>query len=198
MPFAVSKIADPTQPRRPCHHLDGIEIHVADRGRLLDVDPDGQQSDAFDGNLALAVDDLVTQARDEVQARGGQLLASSGLLYSAHGQREATREISLMGGIASAGALLLMLLVFRRVRVLLAFIPAATGVFAGLTACVAVFGHTHVMTLVLGASLIGVAIDPPGVNSPRVSAGKPIQLASQSSALASSCTSAGAACQTPV
>ena len=118
-------------------------------------------ADAFDGNLALAVDDLVTQARSEVEARGGQLLASSGLLYSAHGQRQATREISLMGGLASAGALLLMLLVFRRVRVLLAFVPAAIGVLAGLTACVAVFGHVHVMTLVLGASLIGVAIDYP-------------------------------------
>lgn len=118
-------------------------------------------ADAFDGNLALAVDDLVAQAREEIEARGGQMLASSGLLYSAHGQRQATREISLMGGLASAGALLMMLLVFRRVRVLLAFVPAAIGVLAGLTACVAVFGHVHVMTLVLGASLIGVAIDYP-------------------------------------
>lgn len=118
-------------------------------------------ADAFDGNLALAVDDLVAQARTEIEARGGQMLASSGLLYSAHGQRQATREISLMGGLASAGALLMMLLVFRRVRVLLAFVPAAIGVLAGLTACVAVFGHVHVMTLVLGASLIGVAIDYP-------------------------------------
>lgn len=116
---------------------------------------------AFDGNLAMSVDDLVSQARQEVQARGGQLLASSGLLYSAHGQREATREISLMGSIASVGAVLLMLLVFRRIRIVLAFIPAAIGVLAGLTACVAVFGHIHVMTLVLGASLIGVAIDYP-------------------------------------
>ncbi|WP_395501623.1 MMPL family transporter [Ectopseudomonas mendocina] len=118
-------------------------------------------ADAFDGNLALAVDDLVAQAREEIEARGGQMLASSGLLYSAHGQRQATREISLMGGLASAGALLMMLLVFRHVRVLLAFVPAAIGVLAGLTACVAVFGHVHVMTLVLGASLIGVAIDYP-------------------------------------
>ena len=42
------------------------------------------------------------------------------------------------------------------------------------------------------------AIDPPVVNSPRVPSGKPIQSRSQSSALASSCTSAGAAIQTPV
>ena len=42
------------------------------------------------------------------------------------------------------------------------------------------------------------AIDPPVVNSPAVPAGKPIHARSQSSALASSCTSAGAAVQTPV
>ncbi|MBD9482808.1 hypothetical protein IB229_07500 [Pseudomonas sp. PDM14] len=117
--------------------------------------------DAFDGNLPLAVDALVNQARTDIEASGGELLASSGLLYSAHGQRQATEEISLMGSIASIGALALMLLAFRRVRVLLALLPAAVGVLAGLTACVAVFGHIHVMTLVLGASLIGVAIDYP-------------------------------------
>ncbi len=43
-----------------------------------------------------------------------------------------------------------------------------------------------------------VAIDPPVVNSPRVVSGNPIQSRSQSSAVASSCTSAGAAIHTPV
>jgi predicted exporter len=119
------------------------------------------RGDAFDGNLPLAVDGLVEQARQQVSSQGGELLASSGLLYSAHGQRQATSEIGLMGSIASVGALLLMLVAFRRARVLLALIPAAVGVLAGLTACVALFGHVHVMTLVLGASLIGVAIDYP-------------------------------------
>ena len=42
------------------------------------------------------------------------------------------------------------------------------------------------------------AIDPPVVNSPRASAGKAIHSRSQSSALASSCTRAGAASRTPV
>ena len=43
-----------------------------------------------------------------------------------------------------------------------------------------------------------VAIEPPVVNSPLASEGKSIQSRSQSSALASSWTSAGAACHTPV
>jgi hypothetical protein len=43
-----------------------------------------------------------------------------------------------------------------------------------------------------------VAIEPPALKSPRAVPGNPIQSRSQSSALASSCTSAGAACHTPV
>ncbi len=117
--------------------------------------------DAFDGNLPLTVEKLVAKARQDVEAQGGELLATSGLLYSAHGQRQATSEISVMGSISSVGALLLMLIAFRRMRVLLALLPAAIGVLAGLTATVAVFGNIHVLTLVLGASLIGVAIDYP-------------------------------------
>nr|WP_256657305.1 MMPL family transporter [Pseudomonas sp. 2FE] len=116
---------------------------------------------AFDGNLPQQVAERVASARQLVQAQGGELLATSGLLYAANGQRQASHEMSLIGGIASAAALLLMLLLFRRVRIVLAFIPALVGVLAGLVACVALFGHIHVLTLVLGASLIGVAIDYP-------------------------------------
>ena len=41
-------------------------------------------------------------------------------------------------------------------------------------------------------------MEPPAVKSPRVVSGNPIQSRSQSSALASSCTSAGAVCHSPV
>ncbi|MGH8355002.1 MAG: MMPL family transporter, partial [Pseudomonas sp.] len=59
------------------------------------------------------------------------------------------------------GALTLLLLAFRRLRVLLAFLPVLCGLLAGVTACVALFGQVHVITLVLGGSLIGVASDYP-------------------------------------
>jgi predicted exporter len=45
--------------------------------------------------------------------------------------------------------------------VLLAFVPVLAGMLFGAVACVAMFGHMHVMTLVLGSSLIGVAVDYP-------------------------------------
>ncbi len=118
-------------------------------------------SDAFDMKLPLQVADLLELARTQAQAADAQLLAASGLLYAANGQRQASREITWVGGGATLGIVLLLLLAFRRLRVLLAFLPVLVGMLFGAVACVALFGHMHVMTLVLGASLIGVAIDYP-------------------------------------
>jgi predicted exporter len=116
---------------------------------------------AFDMNLPLQVADLLQQGREQAAHADVQLLAASGLLYAASGQRQATREMTWVGGGATAGILLLLLLAFRRWRVLLAFVPVLVGMLFGAVACVAMFGHMHVMTLVLGSSLIGVAVDYP-------------------------------------
>ncbi|WP_095056454.1 MMPL family transporter [Pseudomonas sp. Irchel s3f7] len=116
---------------------------------------------AFDMNLPLQVADLLQHSREEAAQADVQLLAASGLLYAASGQRQASREMTWVGGGATVGILLLLLLAFRRWRVLLAFIPVLVGMLFGAVACVALFGHMHVMTLVLGSSLIGVAVDYP-------------------------------------
>ena len=116
---------------------------------------------AFDMNLPLQVADLLQHSREQAARADVQLLAASGLLYAANGQQQATREITWVGGGATVGILLLLLLAFRRWRVLLAFVPVLVGMLFGAVACVALFGHMHVMTLVLGSSLIGVAVDYP-------------------------------------
>ncbi|WP_223488437.1 MMPL family transporter [Pseudomonas sp. A-RE-19] len=116
---------------------------------------------AFDMNLPLQVADLLQHSREEAAQADVQLLAASGLLYAASGQRQAAREMTWVGGGATLGILLLLLLAFRRWRVLLAFVPVLVGMLFGAVACVALFGHMHVMTLVLGSSLIGVAVDYP-------------------------------------
>ena len=116
---------------------------------------------AFDMNLPLKVADLLQHSREQAAKSDVQLLAASGLLYAANGQQQATREMTWVGGGATLGFLLLLLLAFRRWRVLLAFVPVLVGMLFGAVACVAVFGHMHVMTLVLGSSLIGVAVDYP-------------------------------------
>jgi len=119
------------------------------------------QADAFDMSLPLKVSALLDQARIQASKTDAQLLAASGLLYAAHGQQQATREITWVGGGATLGILLLLLLAFKRWRVLLAFVPVVVGMLFGATACIALFGKMHVMTLVLGSSLIGVAVDYP-------------------------------------
>lgn len=116
---------------------------------------------AFDMKLPLQVADLLKASREQADQQGAQLLAASGLLYAANGQQQATREITWVGGGATVGILLLLLLAFRRWRVLLAFVPVLVGMLFGAVACVALFGHMHVITLVLGSSLIGVAVDYP-------------------------------------
>ncbi|RON15333.1 MMPL family transporter [Pseudomonas frederiksbergensis] len=116
---------------------------------------------AFDMNLPLQVADLLQHSREEAAQANVQLLAASGLLYAASGQRQAACEMTWVGGGATVGILLLLLLAFRRWRVLLAFVPVLVGMLFGAVACVALFGHMHVMTLVLGSSLIGVAVDYP-------------------------------------
>ncbi|MFO2463178.1 hypothetical protein OOJ96_06455 [Pseudomonas sp. 15FMM2] len=116
---------------------------------------------AFDMRLPLQVAELLQSSREQASEQDVQLLAASGLLYAASGQQQASREITWIGGGATLGIVLLLLLAFRRWRALLAFIPVLVGMLFGAVACVALFGHMHVMTLVLGASLIGVAIDYP-------------------------------------
>jgi len=119
------------------------------------------QGSAFDMQEPPLIAAQVAATRAQVEAAGGQLLAAGGVLYAAAGQAKATREISLIGGGATLGTLLLLLLAFRRVRVLVSLLPIGMALLAGCTACVLVFGQINALTLVLGASLTGVAADYP-------------------------------------
>ena len=152
-----------SQPQRGAVQLDiGSGALIADAdGKSWVLLRARTHGNAFDMKLPLRVAALLEQSREQAAHDGVQLLAASGLLYAASGQQQATREITWVGGGATVGILLLLLLAFRRWRVLLAFVPVLVGMLFGAVACVALFGSMHVMTLVLGSSLIGVAVDYP-------------------------------------
>ncbi|NMY39341.1 MULTISPECIES: MMPL family transporter [unclassified Pseudomonas] len=152
-----------SQPQRGAVQLDiGSGALIADAdGKSWVLVRARTQGNAFDMTLPLQVAALLEHSREQAATQQVELLAASGLLYAASGQQQATREITWVGGGATAGILLLLLLVFRRWRVLLAFVPVMVGMLFGAVACVAFFGSMHVMTLVLGSSLIGVAVDYP-------------------------------------
>jgi len=119
------------------------------------------QGGAFDLQTAPQIAAALAAARRQVEAAGGQLLATGGLLYAAAGQQRAMSEVSLLGGSAILGVIALLLFALRRGRALLALLPMAVALLAGVSACVLVFGQINALTLVLGISLIGVASDYP-------------------------------------
>jgi len=143
---------------------------TADLDGQLFVERDGERwavlhartrGDAFDRGLPAQVAAQVDSARRQVSTAGGELLAASGLLHAAHGEAQARRETSLIGGVSLATGIGLLLLLFRNLRVLLVVLPVFVGALAGATVCIAVFGNLHLLTLVLGASLVGVSLDFP-------------------------------------
>ncbi|GAB6390013.1 MMPL family transporter [Stutzerimonas marianensis] len=116
---------------------------------------------AFDDDRPLQVADLIDGARQRIEAAHGELLAAGGVLHAAHGQRQARDEASLIGSVSLLATLAMLHLLFRTPRVLLVALPVLVGAMTGAAACIGLFGQIHVLTLVLGASLVGVSIDFP-------------------------------------
>jgi predicted exporter len=103
---------------------------------------------------------LVNTAESQIKTNGGELLVSGMPLFTAHGAQSAKQEISTVGIGSSIGIIVLLWLTFRSVRpLLLSALAIGSGLFAALVVCVLFFGKIHILTLVFGASLIGVADD---------------------------------------
>lgn len=81
-------------------------------------------------------------------------------LHSEAAAAQASREISTIGLGSLAAVLLLVWLAFRSVRpIALVALSLLVGCAAALSATAWVFGQVHLITLVFGASLVGVAED---------------------------------------
>jgi len=103
---------------------------------------------------------LVNNATAQIQATGGELMVTGMPLFTAYGADSAKQEISTVGVGSSVGIIVLLLLTFRSLRpLLLSSLAIGSGLFAALVASVLFFGKVHIITLVFGASLIGVADD---------------------------------------
>ncbi|MEX1032915.1 MAG: MMPL family transporter [Cellvibrionaceae bacterium] len=124
--------------------------------RLISVSLAG---DPYDLDYQQAINLALDRAQSGLPA-GAQLLSSGLLIHAAHGAAQARQEISTIGLGSLLGIGLLLIYCFRRARfLLLAFLPIATGWLFALAICISLFDSLHLVTLVFGASLIGVAID---------------------------------------
>lgn len=101
----------------------------------------------------LAAQKLALQAASSLQATGT-------VLFAAAGSREAQREISTIGVGSTLGLILLVLFSFRSARPLATELAAvSSGCLVAFLGTYLIFQHVHIITLVFGASLIGVSVD---------------------------------------
>ena len=112
-------------------------------------------------NPSLKLIALLTENRKQVDANGGQMLATGAALFAAQAKMKAERESTLMSLLGVSLTLLLLLTTFRTLRVLWLFLPIMAGMLSGVTATVLTFEQIHILTIVIGTSLIGVLIDFP-------------------------------------
>ncbi len=106
--------------------------------------------------------DALTQAREAARsvAPQAQILVSGVLPHAAAATEQSRSEITTIGTGSLIGILLLMVWAFGSVRpFFLSLAVIGGGCLLALVAIAVVFGRVHVLTLVFGASLVGVAID---------------------------------------
>ena len=121
----------------------------------------GQLKQADMINAEAGILSVIAESRAIAEQAQTQFLSTGAALFAAQAKTQAESESTLMSGLGIGLTLLLLLSVFRRIRVLWLFAPIAMGMLAGVTTTVAVLGQVHILTLVIGTSLVGVLIDFP-------------------------------------
>ncbi|WP_239374061.1 MMPL family transporter [Snodgrassella gandavensis] len=109
-----------------------------------------------DGLLTLIHDTQASLAQQNVQ-----VLMAGGAIFAAENKTIGERESQYMSILGMGLTFLLLLLLFRSLRILYLLLPLAVGILFGMAATVALCGHIHILTLVVGTSLMGVLLDFP-------------------------------------
>lgn len=113
------------------------------------------------GPQQAAASALDAAAQAMLAATPAARMTPSGVLGHAIANTErATREISLFGSLSLLGVVAVFLYCFRSLRpLLLVMVALGLSTLAPIVAVHALFGQIHLLALVFGSSLIGVAVD---------------------------------------
>ncbi|MFB2683109.1 MMPL family transporter [Shewanella mangrovisoli] len=117
---------------------------------------------AFNPNAQLRQQAALAQALNAVSAQypSIKVLQAGALFHAIEATNTAKSEISVLGLASLLGVVLLVWLAFRSVMpLLLAMVTIGSGLLLAVTFTLSVFGELHLLTLVFGTSLIGIAID---------------------------------------
>jgi predicted exporter len=120
---------------------------------------------AFDSDRQAAFQTFLERTFAEVDRRYGGDLAlerSSVHRFAVASEQRARSDMARISGISLAGIAAVFALLFGSLRLLaVSLLPLAGGVLVATAAGIAIFGELHLVTLVFGATLIGVCIDYP-------------------------------------
>ena len=122
------------------------------RGRL-------KTGNNFSGNDHLLP--LINNSRAIAQQYGAETLAAGGALFAAASKSAAEAESQTMSLVGTLATFALLLWVFRSARVFWLALPLAAGMLTGLAAALVVFSEVHILTIVIGTSLVGMLVDFP-------------------------------------
>lgn len=106
-------------------------------------------------------DGLLNVIHDTQASQDVQVLMAGGAIFAAENKATGEKESQYMSILGMGLTFLLLLLLFRSLRILYLLLPLAVGILFGLAATVMLFGHIHILTLVVGTSLMGVLLDFP-------------------------------------
>lgn len=138
---------------------------------LLEAQQDGQTHVILNYRVGESVFSLAVQARIDTAVSAAiasvleahpqlKVQRAGVLVHAAAAARAAQAELNLIGNGSTLGVILLTLLSFRGWRALpLMLLPVLMGSLWAVGASFLLFERVHLLTLVFGASLIGVAVD---------------------------------------
>lgn len=145
----------------PVRPRDG-HLFVAGEGRQYVLLPLRLKAPAFAVSTHEQVVPLLRKASDAARAQvpSVEVIQAGVVLHAAEGSSRAGGEVSTIGLGSLAGIVLLTFLAFRSLRpIVLVLLSVGVGLAGALSVCWLLFGRVHLLTLVFGASLIGVAQD---------------------------------------
>ncbi|WP_394416073.1 MMPL family transporter [Roseateles sp. BYS78W] len=133
-----------TDPAAPDHHFALVLIELPGSG--------------FEIGAQRALQPKLDAAVRAAQGQGATVLRAGVPLFAAAASEQAEREIHTIGLGSLVGIVALTLLAFRSLRPrLLVALSMAVGLAVATSVSLLVFGELHLVTLIFGASLLGVA-----------------------------------------
>lgn len=104
---------------------------------------------------------LVQKTQDFAQQQGVEIAVSGGIFFAADSKQKAEKESKMMSIIGITLTFAFLLWAFRTIRILMLSVVLAAGLSTGLAVSLAVFSTVHILTIVVGTSLVGVLVDFP-------------------------------------